>query len=128
MDRKKAINFAEQLTVERNLVEGFDPKACLQFIEEGIIRQLGPIVSLRLICLYSITQSGIASKDYKNLVKLYLQSYGHNHIITFFNLKKLGIIVENMGSNISNPLMLRSNESIRKFRQTVKKLNLIPQI
>ncbi|XP_054159287.1 vacuolar protein sorting-associated protein 33B-like [Oppia nitens] len=142
MENKKEVCFAEQLTVERNLIEGIDTKASLEFIEEGIIRQFSDTLSLRLICLYSITQSGISTKDYQNLVKLYVDSYGHKHISVFFNLTKLGIIVENSSptfniQQVANPriasnmrsLLLRPNDSsVRKFRQTIKKLNLIPQI
>jgi hypothetical protein len=138
MERKKEINFSEQLRIEHNMIEGVDSKLSLNYIEEGIIRQFSPIVSLRLISLYSITQSGIANKDYKNLVKLFVQSFGHQHIWTFFNLKKLGILVEssqisftnaNTSLNSMNKMSVsRSSESIRKFRQTVKRLNLIPQL
>ena len=138
MEKKKQISFSEQLSVERNLIEGIESKSSLEFIEEGIIRQFSPFISLRLLCLYSITQSGIASKDYKNLLKLFLQSYGHKYMKTFFTLKKLGIIVESSATTLSvtnNPLsgtnmisFLRSTESIRKYRQTIKKLNLIPTI
>ena len=138
MERKKEVSFPLQLTVERNLIEGIESKSSLEFIEEGIIRQFCPFISLRLLCLYSITQSGIASKDYKNLLKLFLQSYGHKYIQTFFNLKKLGIIAESSAPTLSattNPLIstnmisiFRSTESIRKCRQTIKKLNLIPAI
>jgi len=138
MERKKETNFSEQLRIEQNMVEGVDSKSCLNYIEEGIIRQFSPIISLRLISLYSITQSGISSKDYRNLLKLFFQSFGHQHICTFFNLKKLGIVVESSQINLTNAnnafssvnkiSFSRSSESIRKFRQTVKRLNLIPQI
>ncbi len=135
MERKKEVNFSEQLRIEHNMIEGVDSKLCLNFIEEGIIRQFSPIISLRLISLYSITQSGIPNKDYKNLIKLFVQSFGHQHIWTFFNLKKLGILVEssqisftNANNSMNKMSVSRSSESIRKFRQTVKRLNLIPQI
>lgn len=137
MERKKGISFSEQLNVERNLVEGVESKSSLEFVEEGVIRQFSPMISLRLLALYSITQSGIASKDYRNLIKLYVQSYGHKYIGTLFNMKKMAVLSESSPvglSSTNNPLLsqnitsfIKTNESIRKFRQTIKKLNLIPQ-
>ena len=84
MERKKEVVFSDQLNIERNLVEGIDSKSALDFIEDGIIRQFSPLISLRLLCLYSITQSGISNREYKNYLKLFMQSYGHKHISTFF--------------------------------------------
>src|SRR5699024_6700722 len=94
MERKKSCKFSDQLKVEQNLIEGVESRASLNFIEDGIIKLYPKPLMLRLICLYSICYSGISSKDLHNLIKLYSQSYGFQSILTFFNLKKIGIIFE----------------------------------
>lgn len=52
------------------------------------------IDSLRLLCLLSITENGLLSKDYRSLKAQYLQSYGIEHLLTFANLRQLGLLEE----------------------------------
>ncbi|RXN20836.1 tetratricopeptide repeat 17 [Labeo rohita] len=52
------------------------------------------IDSLRLLCLLSITENGLLSKDYKSLKAQYFQSYGIDHLLTFANLRQLGLLEE----------------------------------
>lgn len=141
MERKKSCKFSEQLKVEQNIIEGIESRNSLSFIEDGIIKLWPKRLLLRLICLYSLCYSGISNKDLHNLIRLYSQSYGFQSILTFFNLKKIGIIFEtsnqfnfvtssivpklpayqNASSNAAFP-----SESIKKFRHVTKKFNLIP--
>ncbi|CAB4006211.1 vacuolar sorting-associated 33B-like, partial [Paramuricea clavata] len=69
--------------------------------------------SLQLMCLMSVTRSGLDSKVYKSLRQQLLQTYGHQHLVDLFNLKKLGIFTENDKRN--------------NFRNLNKRLNLVPK-
>uniref|UniRef100_H3DN65 Uncharacterized protein n=1 Tax=Tetraodon nigroviridis TaxID=99883 RepID=H3DN65_TETNG len=76
------------------LLEGFEIRECITFIEEHIIRQASLTESLRLLCLLSITENGLPPKDYRMLKTQFLQSYGMDHLFTFANLRQLGLLVE----------------------------------
>lgn len=156
MERKKESLFVERLKCERDLIENRDVRKCINCIENCIIRQVSPLLSLRLLCLLSITQDGLSSRDSRDLIKLFTQSFGHEHISTFHNLKKLGLFVEhshqtaiNTSGSESSPspgipgakyhasqslgAKTSSSSSLpyfftskSKYKTIVKKLNLIP--
>lgn len=149
METKKLYKFSDQIRVEQNLIEGNESRASLNYIEEGIIKLYPKHQMLRLICLYSICNSGIFNKELHNLIRLYTQSYGYEHILSFFNLKRIGIffeisnqfnLISNSSSNSSNSSLIQKlpsyqsaaattpvpSETIKKFRHNVKKFNLIP--
>lgn len=141
MEQKKQSKFADQMRIEQNIIEGIDYKESQNFLEENIIQQTSPSILLRLMSLYSHTQDGLNASTYKNLLTLFLQSFGHEHIITLFNLKKLGLFTEynqNVNLTVQSPNnSLNSSgfakvtsviSSNKKFRSLVKRLNLIPQI
>ncbi|KAG7271767.1 hypothetical protein CRUP_032670 [Coryphaenoides rupestris] len=94
MKKKTKQDFQEMLKTEHSLLEGFDIRESISFIEEHINRQVSMIESLRLLCLLSLTENGLLSKDYKSIKAQYLQSYGVDHLLTFANLKHLGVLVE----------------------------------
>uniref|UniRef100_A0A671K4G3 Vacuolar protein sorting-associated protein 33B-like n=1 Tax=Sinocyclocheilus anshuiensis TaxID=1608454 RepID=A0A671K4G3_9TELE len=94
MKKKTKQDFQELLKTEHSLLEGFEICECITHIEEHINRQVSMIDSLRLLCLLSITENGILSKDYKSLKAQYLQSYGIEHLLTFANLRQLGLLEE----------------------------------
>ncbi|RWS03178.1 vacuolar protein sorting-associated protein 33B-like protein, partial [Dinothrombium tinctorium] len=141
LEKKKESEFVDQLEVENNLLLGQQIKDCINHIEEGIIRQISPSLSLRLLCLLSISEEGLSQRDYKHLVKLFLQSYGYQNLVTIFNLKKLGLLMEPTASNaLISPTTGTSNILLntkvaaaisafpRKshFRGLIKRLNLMP--
>ncbi|XP_016142727.1 vacuolar protein sorting-associated protein 33B-like [Sinocyclocheilus grahami] len=94
MKKKAKQDFQELLKTEHSLLEGFEIRECITYIEEHINRQVSMIDSLRLLCLLSITENGLLSKDYKSLKAQYLQSYGIEHLLTFANLRQLGLLEE----------------------------------
>ncbi|KAK2854276.1 hypothetical protein Q5P01_006937 [Channa striata] len=94
MKKKTKQDFQELLKTEHSLLEGFEIRECISFIEEHIIRQVSMIESLRLLCLLSITENGLLPKDYRSLKSQYLQSYGVDHLLTLANLRQLGLLVE----------------------------------
>ncbi|KAJ6662827.1 hypothetical protein lerEdw1_011031 [Lerista edwardsae] len=133
-------------TCSASLLEGFNVRESLGFIEEHIDRQVSPIESLRMLCLMSMTENGLAPKDYRSLKTQYLQSYGPEHLLTFHNLKHLGLLTEQVPgetltaveSKVSKLVTDRAAGKIsdafsslaRKsnFRGISKKLGLIPRV
>uniref|UniRef100_A0A8C4HRL6 VPS33B late endosome and lysosome associated n=1 Tax=Dicentrarchus labrax TaxID=13489 RepID=A0A8C4HRL6_DICLA len=81
MKKKTKQDFQELLKTEHSLLEGFEIRECISFIEEHINRQV------RLL-------KGLMPKDYRSLKAQYLQSYGVDHLLTFANLRHLGLLVE----------------------------------
>ncbi|XP_042329960.1 vacuolar protein sorting-associated protein 33B-like, partial [Sceloporus undulatus] len=146
MKKKTRQDFQELLKTEHALLEGFDIRESISFIEEHIDRQVSPIESLRMLCLLSITENGLPPKDYRSLKTQYLQSYGPEHLLTFHNLRQLGLLteqvpgetltaVENKVSKLvtdraAGKLSDAFSSIARKshFRAISKKLGLIPRV
>ncbi|CAM9408611.1 unnamed protein product [Bubo scandiacus] len=146
MKKKTKQDFQEMIKAEHSLLEGVDVRESTSFIEEHIDRQVSPIESLRLMCLLSITENGLIPKDYRSLKTQYLQSYGPEHLLTFHNLKRVGLLTEQaagetltaMESKVSKLVTDRAagkitdafNSLARKsnFRAISKKLGLIPRV
>ncbi|NXK24377.1 VP33B protein, partial [Arenaria interpres] len=148
MKKKTKQDFQEMIKAEHSLLEGFDIRESTSFIEEHIDRQVSPTESLRLMCLLSITENGLVPKDYRSLKTQYLQasSYGPEHLLTFHNLKRMGLLTEQSAgetltaveSKVSKLVTDRAagkitdafNSLARKsnFRAISKKLGLIPRV
>ncbi|XP_049639264.1 vacuolar protein sorting-associated protein 33B [Suncus etruscus] len=146
MKKKTRQDFQELIKTEHALLEGFGIRESISYIAEHIDRQVSPIESLRLMCLLSVTEDGLTPKDYRSLKTQYLQSYGPEHLLTFSNLRRAGLLTEQapgdtltaVESKVSklvtdkaagkitdafSSLAKRSN-----FRAISKKLNLIPRV
>uniref|UniRef100_A0A8C3JPX8 Vacuolar protein sorting-associated protein 33B n=1 Tax=Calidris pygmaea TaxID=425635 RepID=A0A8C3JPX8_9CHAR len=146
MKKKTKQDFQEMIKAEHSLLEGFDIRESTSFIEEHIDRQVSPTESLRLMCLLSLTENGLVPKDYRSLKTQYLQSYGPEHLLTFHNLKRMGLLTEQSAgetltaveSKVSKLVTDRAagkitdafNSLARKsnFRAISKKLGLIPRV
>ncbi|KAM9817251.1 vacuolar protein sorting-associated protein 33B [Neosynchiropus ocellatus] len=145
MKKKTKQDFQELLKTEHCLLEGFEIRESITFIEEHINRQISMIESLRLLCLLSITENGLLPKDYRSLKLQYLQSYGAEHLLTFANLKQLGLLMEQqpgdtltvmeskVGKLVNDKtagMLTETFSSLAKksnFRALSKKLNLVPK-
>ncbi|TDH17459.1 hypothetical protein EPR50_G00008320 [Perca flavescens] len=145
MKKKTKQDFQELLKTEHSLLEGFEIRESISYIEEHINRQVSMIESLRLLCLLSITENGLLPKDYRSLKAQYLQSYGVDHLLTFANLRQLGLLVEQqpgetltvMESTVGKLVNDRTAgklsdafSSLAKksnFRALSRKLNLVPK-
>ncbi|XP_075063921.1 vacuolar protein sorting-associated protein 33B [Mixophyes fleayi] len=146
MKKKTKQDFQELLKTEHTLLEGFDIRESINIIEEHINRQVSPIESLRLLCLLSITENGLITKDYRSLKTQYLQSYGPEHLLTFSNLKRSGLLTEQVPGDTltaveSRVSKLVTDKAVGKltdafsslakkshFRGISKKLGLIPRV
>ncbi|KAM6942942.1 vacuolar protein sorting-associated protein 33B [Xenentodon cancila] len=145
MKKKTKQDFQELLKTEHSLLEGFEIRECINFIEEHINRQISMIESLRLLCLLSITENGLLPKDYRSLKAQYLQSYGLDHLLTFSNLRQLGLLVEQQPGETLTVMESRVGKLVNdktagkltdafsslakksNFRALSRKLNLVPK-
>lgn len=134
-------NFEEYLRTEHNLLDGLEVREGTNFIEECINRQQPMLHTLRLLCLLSVTQDGVSSRDFKMLTQQFLQSHGYEHMCTFHRLKKLGLYYEQgtaaTAASTAPPgapklaskmaAAMASFPRSSRFSVVTKKLNLIPQ-
>ncbi|XP_058485451.1 vacuolar protein sorting-associated protein 33B [Solea solea] len=145
MKKKTKQDFQEMLKTEHSLLEGFEIRECISFIEEHIIRLVSMIESLRLLCLLSITENGLLPKDYRSLKAQFLQSYGVEHLLTFANLKQLGLLVEQQPGETLTAMESKVGKLVNdktagkltdafsslakksNFRALSRKLNLVPK-
>ena len=122
--KKRDEEFSRQLFFERAILEAVDKHPVAEYIEECIQRQMDFRIPLRLICLMSTTNNGIKPKYFDLLKQLYLNSYGHEHLITFRNLLRAGLVQHKNDDPASASL---SSRSLSTFKQLTKLLKLVPK-
>ncbi|XP_068694332.1 vacuolar protein sorting-associated protein 33B-like isoform X2 [Montipora foliosa] len=108
-------NFERRLRAEHDLLELIEDKEDVDYIEDCIIKRANPYKTLQLLCLFSLTRGGVEPKLCQTLRHRFLQSFGHEYMLTFSALKQLGLFTE--------------LEPQRKgmFKILNKRLNLIPK-
>ncbi|XP_056021791.1 vacuolar protein sorting-associated protein 33B-like isoform X1 [Ostrea edulis] len=133
LGKKTKGGFEDYLQTEHSLLEGTSVRDNVSYIEELIFKQDNMLKTLKLICLLSLTQNGITPSTYKSLKTQYLQSHGFEQLVTFSNLKSLGILTEQeAGSQAATPLNkvtsgVAAMTRRSTFKSLCKKLSLIPK-
>ncbi|KAK4385634.1 Vacuolar protein-sorting-associated protein 33 [Sesamum angolense] len=84
-------SFLGRLDMEQTLVEAQSYDICFDYIEEMIHKQEPLVNVLRLLILFSVTNSGLPKKNFDYLRRELLHSYGFEHIATLNNLEKAGL-------------------------------------
>lgn len=84
-------SFLGQLDIEHTIVEGQSYDICFEYIEEMIHKQEPILRVLRLLVLFSVTNSGLTKKHFDHLRREILHSYGFEHMLTLCNLEKAGL-------------------------------------
>uniref|UniRef100_A0A673WEV1 VPS33B late endosome and lysosome associated n=1 Tax=Salmo trutta TaxID=8032 RepID=A0A673WEV1_SALTR len=139
MKKKTKQDFQELLKTEHSLLEGFEIRECISYIEEHINRQVSMVESMRLLCLLSLTENG------DSLSYFLSQSYGIEHLLTFSNLKQLGLLVEQQPGETLTVMESRVGKLVNdktagkltdafsslakksNFRALGRRLNLVPK-
>lgn len=116
VDYKTAGDVQKQLQVERALIETYDGKEVVDYIEECIQRQMPTSSLLRLGSLMSCACGGLKGRYYQRYKQLILQAGGYRHLTSFYNLRRCGLLQEQGASSKAG-----------SFKQLCKKLNLIPK-
>ncbi|XP_005106439.1 vacuolar protein sorting-associated protein 33B [Aplysia californica] len=126
MKTKNKSDFESFIRTEHSLLEGTDTKENLNYIEECLQKQFSPTLTLRLMCLLSLTQEGLSARDYKNLTTQFLHSHGFEHLVTFLSLKRLGLLTVQEVGGVGN----RAGPSLGKksnYRMLNRRLALVPK-
>ncbi|KAL3523495.1 hypothetical protein ACH5RR_016329 [Cinchona calisaya] len=84
-------SFLGRLDMEHTIVEAQSFDICFEYIEEMIHKQEPLVNVLRLLILFSITNSGLPKKNFDYLRRELLHSYGFEHMATLNNLEKAGL-------------------------------------
>ncbi|XP_057979188.1 vacuolar protein-sorting-associated protein 33 homolog isoform X1 [Malania oleifera] len=85
-------SFLGRLDMEHTIVEAQSYDICFEYIEEMIHKQEPIFHVLRLLILFSITNSGLPKKHFDYLRRELLHSYGFEHMATLNNLEKAGLL------------------------------------
>lgn len=92
IQKEKGNIFEMQLPVEHCMVSNSATKDSISYIEDSMA-QLKPLaLSLRLICLLSHCGDGLTHSDSQRLKTQFLHAYGFQHLITWNNLLKVGLV------------------------------------
>ena len=84
--------FRDQWQGERGMLEG---DTYLDQIEDIICADTDRTLfyrALRLLCLQSLTAGGIRSSRYDSIRRLFVQTYGYEHLFTLSNLERTGLL------------------------------------
>ncbi|GKV34182.1 hypothetical protein SLEP1_g42583 [Rubroshorea leprosula] len=84
-------SFLAKLDMEHTMVEAQSYDICFEYIEEMIHKQEPLVNVLRLLILFSVTNSGLPKKHFDYLRRELLHSYGFEHMATLNNLEKAGL-------------------------------------
>lgn len=134
INKKNKGDFQEYIQTEHSLLEGSGFRENLNYIEESINKQNNLLNNLKLLCLMSLTNDGIPSREYKSLKTQFIQSHGFEQMITFYNLQKIGLLREQETGTQSTkalPKMAAGMAALAKsssFKNLRKRLNLIPSV
>lgn len=85
-------NFLESLQVEQELLNCIDTDKPNTFIEDMIIQQQPLLKVLRLLCIQSLTNSGLKPKLLDYYKREIIQTYGYHNLPTILNLEKAGLL------------------------------------
>lgn len=114
MSKLQDEEFNRWLEVQQNLAaDTLDLTKIHAMLEDLIDRSSSLSMVLRLLAIESVVNGGIKEKDLQFFKKEILQTYGYQHLQTFSNLEKLGLI------------FARTPSRPNWFPTTRKQLNLI---
>nr|KJB74758.1 hypothetical protein B456_012G005800 [Gossypium raimondii] len=85
-------SFLAKLDMEHTIIETSSYDICFDYIEEMIHKQEPLVNVLRLLILFSVTNSGLPKKHFDYLRRELLHSYGFEHMATLNNLEKAGLL------------------------------------
>lgn len=102
--------FLESLQVEQELLNCIDTDKPNAYIEDMIARQQPLLKVLRLLCIQSLTNSGLKPKLLDYYKREIIHTYGFQHLPTILNFERAGL--------------LRQQQSVRQYAVLRKTLRL----
>lgn len=91
-------DFLNALQTEQELMLCVDTGNVHPYIEDCIANKHPLIKVLRLICLQSVTNSGLKPKVLEHYKREIVQTYGFQHLLTLINLEKAGLLKTHQGT------------------------------
>ncbi|XP_046738532.1 vacuolar protein sorting-associated protein 33A [Diprion similis] len=85
-------NFLEALQTEQELLNCIETDKPNSYIEDMIAQQQPLLKVLRLLCIQSLTNSGLKPKLLDYYKREIVQTYGYQHLPTLINLEKAGLL------------------------------------
>lgn len=83
-------DFQSLQTIEKLMLECRERKESLNYIERHMDDY--PLRSLRLLCLLSVTNDGVAQDELHSIQKFHLHAHGYKHIPLFYKLQTIGLL------------------------------------
>lgn len=115
--------FGRVLEVQQNFAAGADPNSMNDNLEELIARDIPLSTILRLLSLESCVGGGIRPRELENLKRQVMYAYGHQHLITFAALDKMGLVTTRQSNTgYLNPMggVNSGNTDYNAVRKTLK--------
>lgn len=109
-------------------------KESITFIEDLIATSGDMNLVLRLLCLLSLCQNGLTQHEATSLKYQFFHAYGHEHLVTFYHLEKMGLFsVAAAGVDSSTKLASKVVQAVTMprrsvFQTTAAKLKLFPDV
>jgi len=138
IQKVKGRYFETQLPVEHSIVANYNYRENINYIKERMAQLAPQNIALRLICLVSQAWDGLPQSDFDTLKQQFVQAYGFNHLVTFTNLTRLGLVKVKGGGaetgRVAGPSgvvsqvagIVSAQSRANNFQALVKKLSLIP--
>ncbi|KAK6005686.1 hypothetical protein QM012_007328 [Aureobasidium pullulans] len=115
--------FGRVLEVQQNFAAGADPNSMNDNLEELIARDIPLSTILRLLSLESCVGGGIRPRELENLKRQIMYAYGHQHLLTFAALEKMGLVIPRQSNTgYLNPMggVNSGNTDYNSVRKTLK--------
>jgi len=117
--------FGRSLEIQQNFAAGSDPSTMHDSIEELISRDVPLSTILRLLSLESSISGGLRQRDLEYFKRLIIYAYGHQHILTFSALEKMGLLVpRTANTGYLNPMSAANAGSTTDYTSIRKSLRL----
>lgn len=91
-NKMKDLDYQHSYGLEQKIILGEDLKSIQQVLENKMIKQYNRDKILRLICLLSVTQSGLKTDLLDALRKFYIMNYGYSELITLMSLQEAKLL------------------------------------
>lgn len=99
---------------EQNILEGRNKRDNFNYVEECFATS-GKLSSLRLLCLLALTQDGLSLDEAMVLKTQFLHCCGYEHLVTFHNLEKLGLLTRQSAGTNAGSIPYGANDTAGKL-------------
>ena len=91
-NQMKTIDYQHCYGLEQTIILGEDLKTIQNVLENKMSKQYKRDKILRLMCLFSVTQSGLKTELLDNLRRFYIMNYGYSELITLMALQEARLL------------------------------------